>query len=384
MSHDEHGTALARWLASEPGTEPPEELDDDVVEAIVALRPERAPPPSVTADDILALVSSGPLAAPAAEPEGEVVPFPGAAEPPPAEAGDKATPPPPRWSSLARWGGASGVGLVLAAAATLMFVALPTLQSAAPPSAQSEMAAPVDAPRAPAAEPTEAEEAAAVDTGTRARTGEAAPPPPPAKPQARRRPAPAPAYAPPAPRAEPSPEDDAYTMGGAPVPQRALIPELAEETADAALDDAVADADLEAPEPDLDALRAEAVPTDWSSTAWVSYVSAADQQRLQALLDSSDEAATAGDRALAADLAARGIAPPAAAAQHAALVAFDRYREASNTAAAVQAATQGLQYRSNTPGWSMLAVRLADQLRTSDPQAAATWYRDAAAFNRTR
>lgn len=57
---------LARWLSeSPPGairSAPPSGLDPDVVDAICALRPDRAPTPRVGIDDILLEVADGPLA----------------------------------------------------------------------------------------------------------------------------------------------------------------------------------------------------------------------------------------------------------------------------------------------------------------------------------
>jgi hypothetical protein len=62
MTDDRQAERLAAWLdgAAEPELEA---LDVDVVEAVYALRPDLAPAPRVTADDILAAVTSGPLAA---------------------------------------------------------------------------------------------------------------------------------------------------------------------------------------------------------------------------------------------------------------------------------------------------------------------------------
>jgi len=60
---DRQHELLATWLRQEPGTEPPAELEPEVVEAIYALRPDLAPPPRVTIEQILAEVGEGPLAA---------------------------------------------------------------------------------------------------------------------------------------------------------------------------------------------------------------------------------------------------------------------------------------------------------------------------------
>jgi len=54
--------ALNHWLEAGPGTAPPSILPVGVVESAYALRPELAPAPSLTIDDILLGVSSGPLA----------------------------------------------------------------------------------------------------------------------------------------------------------------------------------------------------------------------------------------------------------------------------------------------------------------------------------
>lgn len=61
MNEEAQAELLAAWLAGEhEGI--PEGLDPDVVEATLSLRPELAPPPALTADDILASVTTGPLA----------------------------------------------------------------------------------------------------------------------------------------------------------------------------------------------------------------------------------------------------------------------------------------------------------------------------------
>lgn len=63
MSPEEQASLLTRWLAAPAGQAPPEGLDPEVVETVYALRPERAPAPRVSLDDILAGVSTGPFAA---------------------------------------------------------------------------------------------------------------------------------------------------------------------------------------------------------------------------------------------------------------------------------------------------------------------------------
>ncbi|MBW2258318.1 MAG: hypothetical protein JRI25_27485 [Deltaproteobacteria bacterium] len=140
MTPEDQARLLAEWLERHPGEDPPADLDPEVVEAVYALRADLAPPPRVTADDILAEVIAGPLvpgwsADLASDPEAgeeeptsaEVVPFPtevdreamaaGPARPQPV-----ATPAarPRRWG---RWVAGTTVGTALAmAAAALLFV----------------------------------------------------------------------------------------------------------------------------------------------------------------------------------------------------------------------------------------------------------------------
>ena len=65
MTTSDPAQQLAAWLQSLDARgllpEPPEELEDDVVEAIYALVPERAPAPRVRLDDILEAVQGGPF-----------------------------------------------------------------------------------------------------------------------------------------------------------------------------------------------------------------------------------------------------------------------------------------------------------------------------------
>jgi hypothetical protein len=65
---EEQAAQLARWLDEHPGSAPPEGVDPDVLETIYALRPELAPAPSFTIDDILADITCGPFAPSGAEP----------------------------------------------------------------------------------------------------------------------------------------------------------------------------------------------------------------------------------------------------------------------------------------------------------------------------
>lgn len=61
MTEQRQAEALARWLSQ--GGEVPDEVGDDVAEAVLALRPDLAPPPSLSIDDVLDSLTAGPLAA---------------------------------------------------------------------------------------------------------------------------------------------------------------------------------------------------------------------------------------------------------------------------------------------------------------------------------
>jgi hypothetical protein len=76
--------ALAAWLADEPGTPAPAEVDAEVLETIFALRPEYAPPHGVTIKHILSSLTDGPLLDPAvAEALQEWLASPAGTPPPP-------------------------------------------------------------------------------------------------------------------------------------------------------------------------------------------------------------------------------------------------------------------------------------------------------------
>ena len=61
-------TALMQWMEQRPGQSPPSDTNPEVIEAVLAMRPDLAPPLQVDMAQILAEVSSGPLAQePAAE-----------------------------------------------------------------------------------------------------------------------------------------------------------------------------------------------------------------------------------------------------------------------------------------------------------------------------
>jgi len=62
MTDPRQEALLAQWL-DDPSSGPPEGLENDVVESMIALRPELAPAPGVSLDDILAGVTEGPFTA---------------------------------------------------------------------------------------------------------------------------------------------------------------------------------------------------------------------------------------------------------------------------------------------------------------------------------
>ena len=65
MTEEQQAQALAAWLAAPAGTPPPDGLDADVVQAVLALRPERAPAMRGGLAEVLGGLKAGPLAVPA-------------------------------------------------------------------------------------------------------------------------------------------------------------------------------------------------------------------------------------------------------------------------------------------------------------------------------
>lgn len=77
LNEDKQAAALARWLDAGGRGGPPDGMDEDVIEAVLALRPELAPAPDLDLDDLLGSIEVGPFAAGGDLREGgEVVPFP--------------------------------------------------------------------------------------------------------------------------------------------------------------------------------------------------------------------------------------------------------------------------------------------------------------------
>lgn len=150
MNEETQAELLAAWL--DGGGPPPEGLDPDVVESAIALRPELAAPPSVTADEILASLTAGPLAGP--PPNASLTEAPETPEP-----------------SNTRWFygllGAGGLStLALAAVGLLVFgtFAERSVSHEAPPA--SVAAAPARQQILPEAEAVEEDAVALVDTGS--------------------------------------------------------------------------------------------------------------------------------------------------------------------------------------------------------------------------
>lgn len=387
MNQEEQATALARWLSGPPGTPPPTALDPEVVESVYALRPELAPPADLDLDELLGSVAAGPLAGPDARVAstggagGEVVPFPAVATPaevaPTARAERRGW---ARWATVAA-GGTSGLGLLVAAAAVLLFVAIPASRApsddAAPaasaPALLSQPVAASPAPRPDGGAPQKNEAPAARP----AAEGIAAPPPPPAVADA--------------PAAKPM-------QGGAVWRDPTTIPEL---SAGVALEDAVADAEAEekvargraeedaparapaaseprGPEPG----RSAAVPTDWTANGWRRGLDPATQQVFDAALTEGEALVRAGNPRGGGDRLAAAVGAPARAGQHAAVRAAAAYLQAGDPAAAAAVARRGLALSSdNTPERSALLVALGDALRASGDAAgaAAAWQEAAAA-----
>lgn len=121
MNEEQQAATVARWLDAGGTLPPPEGLDPDVMEAILALRPDLAPPPRLSALDILADVRGGPLAT---LPPDNVVRFP-TAQPELEVAAAASTPPTDEPANRSFWallGGRAGIAGALAAAAALMIV----------------------------------------------------------------------------------------------------------------------------------------------------------------------------------------------------------------------------------------------------------------------
>jgi len=339
-SDENTARALARWLEQPPGTEPPSELGRDVVEAVYALRPDLAPTPRLTADDILADVRRGPLASAAVTPssagsqEGaEVVAFPGERI-----EGSESDPGLATGARRRIWwwvGGTGGVGLALVAAATLALIALPGVKQERDQAAI--LAASPDAANAPAPHPAaELQKEAGAVEGTVGTKGPAVPP------------AGTAASAPPAPARGRADEDlsSAHTnevremvgLGGAaggledsfaPAP----IPEVALGRSESNTGASVA-----APQ---DAEKAEAKQKLAFADAAPAGLDEETRDRIDETVKRA-ERARKKDRQAAATILSEVIAPPADIGQYAAAVAAERVLDEGDPEAAIEIARQGL------------------------------------------
>ncbi len=179
MTDEQQARELARWLEAGGGTDLPSAVHPDVLEAVLALRPDLAPAPRVSIDDILADVRTGPFADAPAISGGEVVPFPVPSSLPPDDPMLDAPVPAnrPWWAGRAT-GGLAGV--VAAAAAVLLVLG--------DPNTTLEMA---DTTLPAAIEEAASEQAAVPESSDSRREKfdarqDKTPPPPPAAPRAQR------------------------------------------------------------------------------------------------------------------------------------------------------------------------------------------------------
>jgi len=138
MNEQEQAELLAAWL-EDPSSGTPTGLDPDVVEGVVALHPELAPAPRLSADDILGEVRTGPLANPM--PTGASV----GAAPEDAPTQGSSVRRRPWWLAAV---GIGGVGSLVAAAALLLVVSSALLPSA--PDREMASSEPIQAAPIPA------------------------------------------------------------------------------------------------------------------------------------------------------------------------------------------------------------------------------------------
>ncbi len=181
MTEQEQAERLAEWLAAPPGTDPPEGVDPDALAAIWVLRPDLAPAPRVSFDEVLARVEGGPFAADAPD---NVVAFPTSVEGrgarrdaaaaaraaldaarEAAEAAERAERERRRPKRRAWWA-APALSIGLAAAAVLAFVVPRQIRLATPDgSLKAEERAAAESPPAPPAAPATAAPAASPQLG---------------------------------------------------------------------------------------------------------------------------------------------------------------------------------------------------------------------------
>jgi hypothetical protein len=375
--------ALARWLEEHPGTPPPPEVDPEVVQAVYALRPELAPAPRLSADDILATITRGPLADPRVSADSitgsvsgaEVVPFPQRHHAPePASEAQEDGGPARKTARQGRWlrwiGGPGGIGMALVAAATILLVATPILKSSEsvnqPGSSLADGEAPLLAPAARERAETTASPAASAPAAPQAAAGEAA-----------ELDAVAEERQPPRVEVDSKLAESVGVVGGqtevitmderATVMEQPLIPELQDQlaaeqgVASADVDDLPADPSVS--EGELDVLRAKATRRA-RDTGWRKDVPAEMAAEVELALKEADALRKAGNAQAAGDRLKPLVKPPARVGQALAALAAEHYLAAGNADAAVGVAEMGLTLsNARSAERSQLQVLMADGLR---------------------
>lgn len=394
--HDQHPTpeearAFGRWL-DRPGDPPPEDLDEDVLQAVYAIRPDLAPAPQVSIDDILEGVSAGPFASDeGAEPasqtgEGaDIVPFPAPEPAPETEGGGE----PPsgkadRPGTTVRWaGGIGGAGLALVVAATLLLTLFPR----EPSQLATEMSPAVAMDEAPQKAELEHQIAEAPAEAAPARDLMAAPAPAPSVEPRPAAAAPEPTAAPAArPRAvvaapeeaeaEPTEpvadevadlgdvaapaavEPDSYDIEGrSALSQRSVIPEVAAQSTEAVDElEAKADDTVQAREAE------EAGPGGYTTPSW--WAGAPTEVRVMAdnTLARANALAARGKPAQGADLLAAALTGPGPVAHQLAIRAAELYLEAGDPAAARSVLRRAATFGSPTADQRARVTALGQQL----------------------
>lgn len=159
MTPEEQAQKLARWLDEPTDASVRDELDADVVEAVFAIRPDLATAPRVSANEILGLITEGPLATPeAAAPVAPVgAASDGVLEQEADEEPGAAVIPITSHRRWVPWAAASGVVGLMAAAALAVIVIVPStlILTGGPEQADAPMASlEAEAPARPAATST--------------------------------------------------------------------------------------------------------------------------------------------------------------------------------------------------------------------------------------
>lgn len=441
MTEQEQAQVLARWLEQPAGTPPPEGLDPEVVESIYAMRPELAPEPALSADDILAGFDWGAGGVTGGEAaDDEQGTLPGAAMPK-----TEVRSAPPAWRSANR---VAGVAVILATAATLMLVVLPSnepmmeaaTQTVAP---EADMAAAPARQRAPDPIASVADEEAAPEAEPEAVAAAPAPRPSPA-------PSPqvpqmaggqaggdavvdanledldddtldfasdqrtrfegnqgaipevqealeqeemawdaAPTDAPVAAAPSAAPEEDAgYGYASDDAEQADLYSGKgrANKRAGARRDQAAAEPAVAESADEAVSSRTAAVPNDFSRSAWRSAVDGGTESTIDAAVSNAQAELSLGNVDKAVGLLTPHISAPSAAGQYVAVLATEMQLGAGRVSGALSTVQAGLRLdSSNTAARAMLLKLYGDALdRAGDPAGAEAQWQAAAALNATR